>query len=376
MTSRRRILLLGLVGALGAIGWMAATQIIANRVALQLKHQIPFGVTYESVHWHWPVGVSIQGFTVANPAGQEPYLLKVKKLTLTPPFWALLTRPLRVAVTLDQPHLMLNAENFGEILASVHLPEPKWIRLPRVEITQTDEEEKEPSPEPPIPLALFGLEIIDGQIDASAEDLRAGQPVFSLGHLQLSLKVSNLLGNPEITLEGNGQFLEGAKPIGVATVELKAQPTQNQMEGTLRLRHEQLRDFRLFYQYAPRPIFIDGGMADVTIQWQLWDASRVRVKTSCLVQNLDLDGKVGDVSWAQIMHAVEDEQRRYQWTASAEGRLDDPKFNPHDQILSEVEWMMKEKAAQNGLKIEGQMFFYEESPESQESSQQDQEAIE
>ncbi len=46
-----------------------------------------------------------------------------------------------------------------------------------------------------------------------------------------------------------------------------------------------------------------------------------------------------------------------------QGRLDDPNFDPHDYVLSVVEWDMKERAAERGVKVPGQMFFYADTPE-------------
>ena len=134
------------------------------------------------------------------------------------------------------------------------------------------------------------------------------------------------------------------------------------MEGSFRLRHERLQDFRNLYQYAPRPIFMEGGIADFTMQFAMTGGAHLKLTARTLVQNLDLVGKVGEVSWAEIMHAVEEENRIYEWTVTVEGDLSDPAFNPHDNVLDEVEWKMKEKAASRGLKIPDQMFFYADTP--------------
>lgn len=365
MSARRRIIVFGFLLVLGLFLMMAATQKASEQVAAQLQRHMPFPVTYGKAHWRWPVGVSIEDFTVASPTGKEPYFLRTKELTLTPPIWAIFMRPLPVTVSLDRPHLMLNDENFGHLLGKVPLPQQGWMKIPGMEQFETQDwtsDEKES--DKPFPFLLFGLDILQGRIDASSEDLRPGEPVFSLAELNLTLSASALVATPTIALESQGHFVDrNGKKLGEASAALKAQPLQGQMEGSLRLRHEQLRDFRLVYQYAPRPILIEGGTADVTIQWWLSDRNHLRLEARCLVENLDLDGMVEEVSWSQIMHAVEDPNRRYEWNASAEGRLDDRRFNPHDQILSQVEWMMKEKAAAGGLKISGQMFFYEDAVE-------------
>lgn len=376
MTYKRRILVLGLILGIGAILTVAGSKAASAWMVSQLKRQLPFPAAYESSQWRWPFGVRIKGLSIHNPSGDGSSFLKVEELTLAVPWWGLLSRPIPIVFTFKAPHLMLNAENVNAIFDQAILHPPPWLQTPlTLGVVEQGDEEEALSVKPPW-VAPFGFHISDGRLDVSSEQLRALQPLFSVAHIHAALEISGLLGAPTFTLQGEGRFVtQTGKPIGIASIGLKTQPRQNRMEGVLRLRHEQLEDFHLMYQYAPRPIAIEGGMADALIQWWLWDGGWLRVTARCLVRNLDLTGRVRDVSWGQILRAVEDDERTYEWAATAEGRLDDPRFNPHDQILSEVEWMMKEKAASRGLKIDGQMFFYEEPAESQGPSLEGEEAV-
>jgi hypothetical protein len=214
-----------------------------------------------------------------------------------------------------------------------------------------------------VPFIPFGLKVINGRVDVIEQEIRKGQPVFIADHVDLTLELTAALIEPTIALVSRGDFVtETGDLIGKQEVEIRCQPRKKAMEGTFRLRHERLQDFKNLYQYAPRPIFIEGGIADFTMQFALAEGSRLKLTARTLVQNLDLEGKVGEVSWGHIMRAVEDNDRIYEWTVTTEGDLSDPAFNPHDTVLGEVESKMKEKAASRGLKIPDQMFFYADTP--------------
>lgn len=348
------------VGGL-ALFQMAAGAVVATVALRRMQEVLPEGTRFERATWSWPIGLRLRGLTVPDPAKEFPFLLKVKETVLQVPVWGLLARPLPVRVTLRSPHLMVGSKNIDFLIGQMERQPEDWMLIPFMGL---EEEGKGQAPEEEpffrqLPFIPFGVRILDGRADVIEEQIRADQPVFIADHVDLTLGLTGLGAEPVVELRSRGDFVtpEG-KRIGGQEVEIRCMPRTRSMEGTMRLRYEQMGDFRNLYQDAPRPVFIEGGISDFSMQFTLRDGRRAKLTASCLVQGLDLNGWVGQVQWSDIMRAVEDENRIYQWTVTSEGDLADPAFNPHDYVLGEVEWRMKEKAAGRGLKIPGQMFFY------------------
>ena len=326
------------------------------------------GVKLGPAHWSFPIGMTVYGVRLPDPTSKNDFLLQADRVTFQVPLWGVLVRPLPVKIILQNPHLKIGSENINLLIGGMSSDPTDWFMAPFRGISKEGSEGL-PSEGPlsKLPFLPFGLRVSEGRVDVIEPDIRAGQPVFIAGHVNLSMELTSLLFEPTIRLRSQGDFITpSGEVIGKEEVDMTAQPRKLSLEGVLRLRHERLGDFRNIYQYAPRPVFIENGIADFSMRFTLTQGNHVRLTASTLVQNLDLNGMVGDVRWADIMHAVEDEHRIYQWTVSTEGNLDDPAFNPHDYVLSEVEWKMKEKAASRGVEIREQMFFYADSPDAEE----------
>jgi len=354
----------GLVLAALALFQVVGGAVVATVALRQMREYLPEGTRFDRAAWSWPIGLRIAGLTVPDPAKKFPFFLQVREMVLQVPVWGLLARPLPVRATLERPHLKVGSENIDFLIGQTERQPEDWMLIPFMGLEE-EEKEKEgvPQEEPffrRLPFIPFGVHIREGRVDVIEEEIRTGQPVFVTDHVNLSLALRGVGAEPVIELKGGGDFVtQEGKKIGFHSVEIRCMPRTRSMEGTMRLRYEQMGDMRNLYQQAPRPVLIEGGIADFSMQFALKDGRHAKLTASCLVQNLDLSGLAGDgVPWADIMHAVEDEDRVYQWTVTTEGDLTDPRFNPHDYVLSEVEWRMKEKAASRGLKIPGPMFFY------------------
>ncbi|MDO8730018.1 MAG: hypothetical protein Q7J69_02370 [Candidatus Omnitrophota bacterium] len=343
--------------AFGVIGLLflntAVGVFLSWQVARQFKTTLPPGSTVGSVVWSPPFGVMLEMLSIPDSSGKNPFLLQADRVTLQIPWWGLLARPFPAKVIMVRPHLKVGSENIDLLVGGLEDDPHDWV-LTSFENPVLGK----------IPFVPFGIQVINGRVDVIEQEIRAEAPVFIADHVNLSLELTATGIEPTIHLVSKGDFVtESGELIGKQEVELRYQPRVKAIEGNLRLRHERLGDFRNLYQYAPRPIFIEGGIADFSMKFALIGGKHVKMTVHTLVQNLDLTGKVGEVSWADILHAVEDENRIYEWTVPAEGDLDDPAFSPHDHVLREVEWKMKEKAASRGLGIPEQMFFYADTPE-------------
>ncbi len=345
--------------------YLAAGQIIGPwAVRSYIKNQPAGRVAIDSVRSVWPLGVTIENLRVADPVGKLEFLIKVPRATFRIPWWGGLVRPIPVQITLESPHMKVSAENVTHLAGGMKVRSQEWFAMP---FEGMETEEKPGEPERPTFFLPIGIRATNGRVDVIDESMREGQPVFVADRVQLSLGLTAVTGNPTVRLTSRGDFVtrEG-KPIGFLDVWIEARPTSRSMQGRMRFRHEQLGDFYNLYQYAPRQVWIEGGIADFRMEFTLTNGSQVDFTAGCLVQNLDLKGQVeGGVSWADIMHAVEDEERKYEWEVRIAGTLGDPAFDPHDYVLSVVELDMKERAAARGIRVPGQMFFYADTPEAE-----------
>lgn len=359
--------------AFGVVGLLLLNTVgglfLSRQVARQFKTTLPPGSTVDSVSWSPPFGVMLDKLSIPDSTQMNPFLLQADRVVLQIPWWGLLLRPIPARVTMVRPHLKIGPGNMGLLLGDMEsAADPdNWILTPFLGVERKEAASDEGPILGKIPFIPFGIKVINGRVEAIDREIRVEAPVFIADHVVLSLELTTAMIEPTIHLVSRGDFVtESGELIGKQEVELRCQPQKKGMEGSFRLRHERLQDFKNLYQYAPRPIFMEGGIADFTMRFALTGGVHLALTAHTRVQNLDLTGKVGEVSWAQILHAVEDENRIYEWTVPVEGDLSDPAFNPHDIVLDEVEWKMKEKAASRGLKIPDQIFFYADTPESEE----------
>lgn len=366
--SRKTLKGLAIAAALSAVVLQLSGVLLSRAADRLIRETLPEGSELRAVRWTWPAGVLLEDLTLPDPAEQVPFFFKVKRARFQVPVWGLAIRPIPARITFESPHIVIHSGNLYPLVRGIGFRPQKWLPVPMWEMAE--EEGADPfsvsqeSGLPTFPVAPMGLKIVDGRLDAGEEQIRKGKPVFVADHINLEVKIEALLQEPVLTLNGTGQFVsDEGEPIGLQEMRARLYPTRKSMQGYLRLRHERLADFKKIYQHAPAPILIENGMADAILDGEVTDAKHLKLMARCLVQNLDMVGNVGtDVTWAQIMHAVEDADRFYEWKVWMEGDITDPAFNPHDRILREVEYLMKEKAASRGLKIPGQMFFYADTP--------------
>ncbi len=372
MKSRiRGLLAVCLIGSI-ALVYAGMNFWAAPRLMNRLKANLPFPVEAAQVRWAWPIGICLNDVRVPDPAQEQPFIVEIKRLVVRLPVWAVFSRPLPISLEADSPHFKLTSRNIGLMSSYVRLSRTDWLEVSTDELS---EEEAEGAGAPqretqPLPSMLpIEIKFKEGVLEALDENIQSGKPIFILRHLNVSTSIEPTLPHLTVRVKGTGFFeTEKGERIGLFDSDLFTRMQDGYMKGFLRLRHERLGDFRNLYTYAPRPILIEGGIADTRIEFEVENHNHLRMTARCTVQNLDMTGQVGDVSWAQIMHAVEDDQRRYTWQFTVDGNVQDPKFDPHDRVLSEVEWKMKEEASLKGLKIKEQMFFYADTPSSFEDS--------
>ena len=338
--------------------------LLSRQVARQFKTYLPPGTTVASVGWSPPFGVQLKKLSIPDSKGKNSYLLQADRVTLQIPWWGLLARPIPAKVTMVRPHLKIGSDNIDLLIGGMESDPSQWMLAPFLGVDRKEAASAQGPVLGKVPFIPFGISLVNARVDVIEPTIRAGAPVFIADHVNLSLElVAASSFEPAIRLLSKGDFVtESGEHVGFQDVQILCRPRKKEMEGTFRLRHERLQDFKNLYQYAPRPIFIEGGIADFTMQFEVTGGSRLKLTAHTLVQNLDLNGQVGEVAWTQIMHAVEDENRVYEWTVTTEGDLTDPAYNPHDTVLRGVESKMKEKAASRGLQISGQMFFYADTP--------------
>jgi len=345
------VVAVGLLLTVGVGNWMV------SRMVVRLQEALPFSSSTGSVSWKFPFGVTIRDLNIPDPKGIRPFFFKAKTVEMRVPWWGLLIRPLPVKLALDSPHLVVGSDNAAALIGSVSVHPLEWLYIPSTGLLGVSTEEgKEPVPPPIAPLEI---RVKNGRVDVIEPELRADAPLFMLDHVEMTMGLANLLKDPTLQLRSYGYFVTQEREIiGVHQISLNAQPLKKYLDGFIRLRHEQLEDFRDLYAHSPSPIYINGGMTDFVTHFKVTEGRHLKFTARCLVQGLDLDAMVGPVSFAEIMHAVEDDRRRYEWTVEVEGNLDEPGWDPHDYLLSEVEYQMKELAASRGVRIPVRMFFY------------------
>lgn len=345
------------------IRWLLILFLLQWAAGLGLSHWarrgllliLPEGTQVGAVHWRWPIGIAVRDLTLPDPAEEGPFLLKLEQGNFQIPIWGIWIRPIPVRMRLRSPYVQMHSGNLEAVIQGIGLDPQRWLPVPLWEMEEPES--------PPFPFVPLSLDILNGRMDALGEELQPDRPVFTAAHVRLAVGLAASGTEPVVKLSGSGDFVsQDGEIIGLQSVEATLYPQKRAATGSLRLRHERLGDFQRIYEYAPRPILIDSGKAEVVLMGELVDGKRVKLTARCLVEHLDMRGQVGELTWGQIMQAVEDEGRRYEWVVHTEGEIADPHFNPHDRILRAVELLMKEKAATRGLKIEAPMFFYADTP--------------
>jgi len=338
---------------------MLAGTLAIGRMKREMKEKL--SMTAESISWRWPMEFVVRGGEIPDPVGDNPFFLKAAVIRVQVPFWGvpvwLAIGSLPAKLIVERPHLMASSTNAAMLIGSMSVHPVDWLTIPAGGIIDLEKTPEMEMLRPPvIPL---DLKIIRGKAEVNEEQLRAGQPLFIVDNIRTHMKAQGLLSRPSLNVSSYGLFKtpEG-KIIGMHEIRLLAYPQEKYVEGFIRLRHEQLADFRNLYAHAPSPIYIDGGSTNFTTVFHVTEGRNLWFRATLMVQALDLDAVVGGIPLSSVMHAVEDEERRYEWSFEIDGDLGDPTFDPHDELLSEVEWEMKELAAANGVAVKTNLFFY------------------
>ena len=377
---RRFLIILFILGAfLAAVA--AAQRTLISWVTSEIKRESPVPVNLGPVRWSYPVGVVIEGATVPNPPGSEqPHLLKVERIVLKVPIWGLFVRPIPFEALFKAPFLHVDTGSLdfiGELfLNQFTLPEKKpGLVLSGQGLDEENPEEVEPEkPErgSAAPFAPSGLRITEGRIDFTDKEVRADHPVISVAHLEVRGEIAQPLLSPTIHVNVQSKLVTpDLQPTGFVTIESRFEPRLNHMEGRLQFWHDDLKELRRLYYYAPQPFFFEGGRGGPIVEWKV-NGKEVWASLRCLAENLKIDGMVGDVPWQRILDALMDSQGKIDVAVSARGRLGDPAFDIHDRILSELDWAVKERAAARGVQVPTRIFFgLDKSPSAEEDNEEE-----
>ena len=361
MTKRARRILLGsgllFVTLLGGVGiWIGRT--MEGWMAQQVRAAFPSPATVGSTSWRFPATMVIEKIQVPAPPGSvhEVPLVEAEAMVLKVPWWGILLRPAPAEVILRNPHVRIEsgaAESLNEQIYQ-RLLKAGLIQAPSVEGLEEFEEEEEP-----LRLALISLRVTGGRLDFTDLQIAPDRPVLSIAGLELTAKLEGGLVSPTLVLQADGAFADPAtgERIGIVKTETRTQLLRGDMDGFLKLWHGRLSNFRKVYFYAPQPFFFEGGAGGPEITWRLRNRNDVWVSMRCLGENLRIEGMVGDVPWDTILKVLSDARGTLDYTVGAEGRLDDPQFNIHDRLLSELDWLIKERCAAAGVRIVPRIFF-------------------
>ena len=368
---------------------------LAPSVIDQVKNQIPSPATYGLSHWKWPAGVVLEDISVNPPLGSvEDRFIQVKRLTLKIPWWGIFLRPIPVMAVVESPSLRLDttsADFFGKIFFQ-QMGQAGFVQVPVgpqklrtiVEGEEDDIPEEEPEEETqegveneksPVPaqgtasfrksgVAIIGLQVRNGRIDLMDRQAKKEGPVATVAHLNVGVELSSLFGVPVIQVKARGDFVappplapgQQEEIIGFTTAESHSEFKAGKMEGRLQIWHGRLKDLRNIYYYAPEPFFFDAGAGGPILEWKM-EGPKVKVSMRCLTEGLRIGGTVGGVAWKDILKSLEGSNGKIDITVSAQGRLDDPAFDVHDRLLSELDWLMQERAAAAGVGIPQRIFF-------------------
>jgi len=357
VTLRRKLaLLLAALSCLAAAWGLIRWWTLAGWLSRELADQVPFPLYVQGVERVRPLSVRFDRVRVPHPSGEShPDVLTIRSLTLTLPWWGLWMRPTPVAMEMEAPRVVLDADLADLLLRQVNF-------LPMGEQWQSPEEQRtfrqfQGAALLSIRLVPMGLKIRRGHLELEDPQVRPDGPLYTVGDFQLDLWMTSPWEYPSIHLKANGNFLKpDGKPVGSLTMETGAGAALQRMHGALDIWYQELADFRTVYQDAPQPFTFEGGAGGPVIEWRI-EGERVKVSMRCRAEGLEIGGTIGEVPWQAVLDALADPAGKIDLTVRAEGSLKDPGFSPHDRLLSELDWAMREGAAAKGVRVPGRIFY-------------------
>ncbi len=294
-------------------------------------------------------------------------LLEVERVILQVPLWGIFFRPIPVVATFQGPSLHLDTGNIDPVgdlilkrlgLSPLGKKEAPLTRdSPGLAAGAARNLKEETAQRSRPPVALVDLTIREGQVEVIDRKVRPDQPVITAAHLTLKGGLLQLLGSPIIQVQVDSRLVKPAgEPVGFVTIESRVEPAFNRFEGRLQFWHDDLSELRRLYYYAPQPFFFEAGKGGPIVEWKV-SGNECWASIRCLAEGLKVEGMVGQVPWNSILEALEDAQGKIDVAVEARGRLDDPHFDLHNRILSELDWAVKERCAARGLAVPTRIFF-------------------
>jgi uncharacterized protein involved in outer membrane biogenesis len=260
--------ILGIVVAIGVIGFLAVPPIAKHYLVKTLSQELKREVTVESLRFNpYTLAVTVRGFVLKDRAGPEP-ALTFEELYVNASLGSLF----RLAPVLDQvrlvkPHLRIvrnehKTYNFQDLVDEV-MSKPK-------------------SEGPPPRLAVYNIEFVDGRIDFDdrperkahvVSDIRVGIPFISTipGHAEITVQpllAAKVDGAPfeltgetkpfhetlQTTLTIDLEALQLPKYVDYSPVPLKFRLPSGQLDTRLTLTYSTVRD-------QPQSLILSGDVA-------------------------------------------------------------------------------------------------------------------
>ncbi|MDO8730019.1 MAG: hypothetical protein Q7J69_02375 [Candidatus Omnitrophota bacterium] len=358
MPIRRRLKLFLAVLGLLALGFALFSAWFFPRLLIDQLGSLPVPVWSERPpRWSGFLQLTIDNLEISNPAGDSPPVLAIRTATVRAPWWGLLLRPMPIELTLESPQITMDTQMGNTLLQQVDF-------LPMGSTWQSAEEGQraarqfgkiEPGSIKVVPVSL---KIRDGRMDIRDAQVRKDAPLYSIAHLEADLWMTSPLEYPSIHFTARAQFVtKEDKQVGFLSARCQASATLKQMEGKLEIWYDQLEDFRWVYQKAPDPFTFDGGAGGPVIRWE-YKEGRFKAGMQCRAKNLRIGGTIGgEVPWQQVLDTLADRNGEIDLTVETEGIWGDPGFDVHNRILSELDWAIKERAAAQGVRVPGRIFY-------------------
>ena len=373
---RLLLIVLGLFFLSMVIAFIGIQRSLLRTIPDEIKKNAPFPIRFAKARWSWPVGVTLEDVTLQNGSDPaRPDLSVIHHVTFQVPIWAVFMRSLPVEISLVKPRISLDTATlhslgtlFSQRMGQEEMTQAslmKWLKqggFPRRGGTPS--------------LVPIGLHVSEGRFDFTDPQVRTDGPLVVLDHLRADVNLTPV-PTPTIQFSSDGQFVDAdGKQIGFIQMNSTTQVTAGAMQGHLQIWHDRLKDFRSIYSYASEPFYFEDGAGGPIIDWMIRDGVYLTVSVRCLAKGLKISGTAGGVPWNSILNAIEESPGSLDLTVHAQGRLDDPAFDPHDRLLSEGDWLCKEKAAAAGIQIPGRIFFALNPPETPSSLEEEKESLE
>lgn len=302
-----------------------------------------------------PNEVVARGVTVANPEGyQAPTALTVKTLRLrfSPWLWVV-SRVLLTDLEAEAPVM-----TFERDLGRRSNWEALWAQITEAQAAaaggavEDAEEARETGPSWPrvIPTRLV---VTDGRFDLLDPLLQADGVVLAIRSLAVQFDLDLLGQRPVVPLIIAGDFVNAAEqPVGGLRFDIQFSRVERQATGTVRFEHRALADLNPYVAGRSAYRIVEGdGTAD--IRGRITAAQEFWCEITMVVRTLVVDGEepVLGMPPQELLKHLQDSDGAIRLTIEVQGRLTDPQFDFHDQLVRQLDRAILTRLAERGVSI-------------------------